>query len=93
MIKKFWIKINKTMKLKETADMMCSADYKERFKAEYYQLKIRFENLKQMCEKWDNGKLNFAPMSPRGIYNKQLDTMNVYLYILKCRAEMENIKL
>ena len=27
------------MELKETIEMMTSADYKERFKAEYYQLK------------------------------------------------------
>lgn len=31
--------------LEETKDLMCSADYKERFKAEYYQLKIRYEQI------------------------------------------------
>lgn len=30
------------MELKDTVEMMLSADYKERFKAEYYQLKIRY---------------------------------------------------
>ena len=30
------------MELNETIEMMQSADYKERFKAEYYQLKIRY---------------------------------------------------
>lgn len=29
------------MELKETVDFMNSKDYKERFKAEYYQTKIR----------------------------------------------------
>ena len=29
------------MKLQDTMSMMVSDDYKERFKAEYYQLKIR----------------------------------------------------
>ena len=29
------------MELKDTVDLMLSTDYKERFKAEYYQLKIR----------------------------------------------------
>ena len=33
------------MKLKETAEMMVSDDYKERFKAEYYQLKERYEKV------------------------------------------------
>lgn len=33
------------MKLSETVEMMNSNDYKERFKAEYYQLKERYERL------------------------------------------------
>ena len=32
--------------LKDTIEMMNSADYKERFKAEYAQTKIRYEKLK-----------------------------------------------
>ena len=44
------------MELKDTATLMVSSDYKERFKAEYYQLKIRLEKLKCMLQKWDNGK-------------------------------------
>ena len=34
------------MDMKKTVDMMLSDDYKERFKAEYYQLKERYERLK-----------------------------------------------
>lgn len=44
------------MELKDTVTLMVSSDYKERFKAEYYQLKIRLEKLKCMLQKWDNGK-------------------------------------
>ena len=44
------------MELKDTATLMVSSDYKERFKAEYYQLKIRLEKLKCMLQKWDNGE-------------------------------------
>ena len=40
--------------LKETVELMISTDYKERFKAEYEQAKIRFEKLKAMLDKWDN---------------------------------------
>ena len=36
------------MKLSETVEMMNSADYKERFRAEYFQLKIRVNGLKNM---------------------------------------------
>ena len=44
------------MELKDTTTLMVSSDYKERFKAEYYQLKIRLEKLKCMLQKWDNGE-------------------------------------
>ena len=44
------------MELKDTATLMVSSDYKERFKAKYYQLKIRLEKLKYMLQKLDNGK-------------------------------------
>lgn len=44
------------MELKDTATLMVSSNYKERFKAEYYQLKIRLEKLKCMLQKWDNGE-------------------------------------
>lgn len=36
------------MKLKDTIKLMESDDYKDRFKAEYYQLKIRKEKLQKM---------------------------------------------
>lgn len=34
--------------LKETTEMMVNPDYKERFKAEYYQLMLRFRGLQSM---------------------------------------------
>ena len=34
------------MELKDTVGMMSSSDYRDRFKDEYYQLKIRYEKLK-----------------------------------------------
>ena len=41
------------MTLKDTVEMMNSDDYKERFKAEYYQLVIRYRSLRSMITKWD----------------------------------------
>ena len=79
--------------LEETKDLMCSPDYKERFKAEYYQLKIRYEKLKAMCEKWDKGKLDFKPTCPRYIYRRQLDKMAGYLSVLEERAKLEGVEL
>ena len=81
------------MDLKDTVTMMESSDYKERFKAEYYQLKIRYEKLMIMLNKWDEGKLDFKPTCPREIYNKQIEGMEKYLDVLADRAELEGITL
>ena len=81
------------MKLEETVEMMKSADYKERFKAEYYQLVIRYKGLKSMLDKWDNGTLEFKPTCPRSTYNIQIKAMTDYIAILEARAMMEGIEL
>ena len=81
------------MELKDTIEMMQSADYKERFKAEYQQVVIRCEKLKDMLHKWDNGGLNFRPTCPRSIYNMQIKAMTDYLAVLEARAVMEGINL
>lgn len=83
----------KAMELKDTVEMMNSEDYKERFKAEYYQVDIRYLGLKAMLEKWDKDELNFSPTCPRSTYNIQLKAMDEYLTILEARAAMENIEL
>ena len=84
---------NKQMELKDTITMMTSAGYKERFKAEYYQVKIRYEKLLAMIDKWEKGELTFTPTCPRETYNFQLRAMKEYLDILVIRAKIENIDL
>ena len=79
------------MKLNDTIEMMTSDDYKERFKAEYYQLRIRLDGLLDMLQKWDTGELNFVPTCSREIYTKQVQAMEDYLNILLERANIENI--
>ena len=39
------------MELYETIEGMTSTDYRERFKAEYRQTKIRYEKLKDFCNR------------------------------------------
>ena len=73
------------MTLKDTVEMMNSNDYKERFKAEYYQLEI--------LDKWDNGELDFTPTCPRNTYNNQFEYMVNYMTVLADRAAMEGIEL
>lgn len=81
------------MTLKDTVEMMNSDDYKERFKAEYYQLVTRYRSLKSMLTKWDERTLNFEPTCPRNIYNTQIKAMVDYIEVLKARAIMEGIDL
>ena len=81
------------MKLSDTVEMMNSTDYKDRFKAEYNQLAIRYKGLKAMLDKWDNGTLQFEPTCPRSTYNMQIKAMTDYLAVLEARAVMENIVL
>ena len=79
------------MELKDTVELMQSEDYKKRFKAEYYQVKIRLEKLKTMLEKWDNGELDFKPTCPRMIFDGQVKAMSDYYSALTARAAMEHI--
>ena len=79
--------------LKQTVELMNSSDYKERFKAEYYQLKIRYDKLHNMCEKWDKDELDFTPTCSREIYTRQLNAMKEYLTILEERAVLEKVEL
>ncbi len=81
------------MELKETVEMMNSADYKERFKAEYQQVVIRYQKLAAMLQKWDNGELNFTPTCPRSTYDMQVRAMADYIAVLEARAVMEGVEL
>lgn len=81
------------MELRDTVEMMLSDDYKERFKAEYYQTKIRYEKLHKMVVKYDAGKLDFTPTCPIETLKAQAANMGGYLYQLEVRAEMEEIEL
>lgn len=81
------------MELKDTIEMMNSSDYKERFKAEYYQLEIRTTKLAEMVVKYENDTLAFEPSTPIGVLKTQLDIMNDYLCTLETRAGIEHIEL
>lgn len=73
--------------------MMMSPDFKERFKAEYAQLKNRREALMAMVEKMEAGTLSFAPACPYELFQKQLVAMGLYQGVLMERAELEGIDL
>ena len=86
-----------------TIEMMRSPDYKERFKAEYLQAKIRYERLKAFNTRieagerfcFGGGKTVEAPKHdcPFELLMEQQHIMGQYLHILEVRAVIEGINL
>lgn len=81
------------MELKDTINLMSSTDYKERFKAEYLQAKIRYDKLDAMTVKYEAGTLDFTPDCPLDLLKEQKKHMGNYIRTLKIRAEIEKIQL
>lgn len=88
--------------LSQTCEMMCSKDYRERFKAEFYQLKIRTEKLENFLAKikaqyhYVNDCIEDDKIKhdcDENILEEQLDNMKNYLFIMKQRAFIENINI
>ena len=79
--------------LKDTVDLMNSNDFKDRFKAEYYQTKIRYDKLHAMIIKYEAGTLSFTPNCSLELLKHQASMMGQYLYDLEVRAEIEQIEL
>lgn len=81
------------MELKDTIQQMLSEDYRDRFKAEYYQVKIRYDKLVDMLNKWDKGQLLFSPTCPRELLWRQVTVMEDYMDLLIERSIAEDIDL
>lgn len=90
--------------LKETTKLMISADYKERFVAEYWQTKIRYEKLKAFNTKIEAAqRVRFSEVEnklkepihdcPADILVEQQHILGEYLHILEIRAVIEGIDL
>ena len=81
------------MELKDTMELMVSENYKDRFKAEYYQAKIRYKKLHKIIIKSQAGTLDFELSCPPEILEKQACFMGNYLKALEIRAKIEKIEL
>lgn len=79
--------------LHDIIGLMCSEDYKDRFKAEYLQLKMRYNKLHNMVVKYEANKLDFKPSCDIELLKKQKAAMGNYLYCLEVRAQVEGIDL
>lgn len=76
-----------------TIELMKSEDYTDRFKAEYWQTKIRYDKLFKMLVKYKAGTLVFKPHCSYELLMEQLRLMGQYLMMLEVRAEIEAIDL
>lgn len=87
-----------------TIEMMRSPNYKERFKAEYYQTKVRYEKLKKfntVIEAAERTRFLCGNKSveepkhdcPKDLLLEQQHIMGNYLHLLEVRAEIENVDL
>ncbi len=81
------------MDLRSTVEMMLSSDYKERFRAEYFQAKIRYEKLHRMTILYEAGTLSFTPFCSLALLKEQKTAMGNYLHALEVRAEIEKVDL
>lgn len=84
-----------------TVEGMLSSDYKERFKAEYQQTKIRHEKLKAFNNRIEAANLPMVDKKcempkhdcPKYMLREQQKTMEEYLHLLEVRAVLEGIEL
>lgn len=85
------------MTLADTTPLMTSEDYKDRFIAEYYQTKIRYEKLKDF-----NSRIEAAQIMnkeepkhdcPHFLLRDQQKVMGEYLHFLELRAKIEDVDL
>ena len=85
------------MELKETVELMNSDDYKERFVAEYHQVKIRYEKLKNFCNKIEVEEMLGKEVTKYDcqleLLREQQKYMGLYLSVLEKRALIENVVL
>ena len=83
----------KPVELTDTIALMNSGDFKDRFRAEYYQLTIRLGKLENMLAKMKAGTLNFIPSCSYELLYEQVIFMKQYKHILEERAKIESVDL
>ena len=86
------------MELKDTVKGMQSADYKERFIAEYVQTNIRYIKLRNFCDRIEASQLCKNVEEPKhdcplSLLREQQHNMGLYLHTLELRAVIEGIDL
>ena len=83
--------------LNQTVDWMRSEDYRDRFRAEYWQLRIRTKRLGDLLTAIKAAQLMDEPEPPHDVpqyvLQEQYRQMRCYLETLELRAACEKIEL
>lgn len=84
--------------LQDTVPFMNSDNYKERFVAEYWQTKIRYEKLKTFNTKIEASDMSIMVATPTHdcplcLLKEQQKAMGEYLHTLEVRAVIEGVDL
>lgn len=80
------------MTLDKTVDMMLSNDITEQFKAEYHQTVNRRNKLQKYIKELEATGFD-KNLGSMVMLRWQLRVMDDYIYVMKARAEMDNISL
>lgn len=78
-------------RLEQTVENMLSSDYKKRFKAEYQQTLIRYQNLCAYIKEIEMG--DRAHTSDINLMKEQRSCMQKYLNVLLLRSSAEGLEL
>lgn len=81
------------MELKNTIELMTSESWKDRFVAEYLQVKIRYEKLHKLITRREVGKVDFTTPVPLESWQTQARHMGLYLHELEKQAVLHGIEL
>jgi len=89
--------MRKLTSLSETVAMMNSDSYKNRLIAEYHQTKIRYEKLKDFCNRIEAAQITGTEEPKHDcsleLLRSQQRIMGEYLHILEIRAVIEEVEL
>lgn len=84
------------MELKDTISLMMSDRFEDRFKAEYWQTKIRYNKLHKWlvdCDAGNKSEPAFYDSEYIAMMRDQASKMGQYLYSMEVRASYLNIEL
>lgn len=87
--------MEKITNLSQTAELMSSDNYKDRFIAEYLQIEIRTRRLERVIKSVEDNTCPkcFTPSCDIAVLKSQFKTMNAYRATLAFRAAIEDIEL